>query len=93
MAASLNFKVFLEVGGSQQEVRRFTVYQPPQLELVMFRERLSIVFPHLGAREHVLMWEDREGDRISIDCDEELRFCVYLIHRFSSVYFLNASSA
>ncbi|CAG0893518.1 unnamed protein product [Darwinula stevensoni] len=70
---SLGVKAFLKRSGETTEVRRFTVDQDVAANYVYLQGKVRAVFPCLQRSDFTVTWIDKEGDDITISCDEELQ--------------------
>ncbi|KAK8724977.1 hypothetical protein OTU49_011016, partial [Cherax quadricarinatus] len=68
---SLSVKVYLDVGGGRQEVRRFALPENLATNYRCLKEKVSSVFA-LGNKDLTITWKDAEGDMIVISSDDEL---------------------
>ena len=82
----LNFKVFLRKNvldskagktESKTEVRRFESLRRDCNSVFFIREKLFTLFPnYLDGKRFDIFWDDREGDRVSINTDDELQIAL-----------------
>ena len=81
----LNFKVFLrkKVVDSKSgkaevktEVRRFEAVRRDCTSVYFIREKLFTIFPNLDGKRFDIFWDDYEGDRVSINTDDELQIAL-----------------
>ncbi|KAK8396265.1 hypothetical protein O3P69_005360 [Scylla paramamosain] len=69
--ASMSFKVYLDLGGGKQEVRRFGLPETVATNYNVLREKICSIFG-LSHQDALLSWKDAEGDSITISSDDEL---------------------
>lgn len=67
----MSFKVYLDLGGGRQEVRRFALPETVATNYSVLREKVCSIFG-LANQDAVLSWKDSEGDAIVISTDDEL---------------------
>ena len=84
MEEQLQVKLFLSVGGIQEEVRRFSC--DGNIDMVRLQGDIREKFPHLGDKEFVIKWEDEEGDKVNITTQKELVLAMQEMSRIGSVY-------
>lgn len=69
---SVSLKIYLMEGKNIIEVRRFEVDHGVITNYDYIRERLKIAIPSLREKIFKLLWEDMDGDEVTISTDEEL---------------------
>ena len=83
----IQFKLFLIIGGQQQEVRRLSY------EGIINIGRLNTVirdtFTRLEEREFGLKWIDEEGDKVDITTQEDLVLAMQEMRKHGSVFKLH----
>ena len=84
MAELLQLKLYLNVGGTQEEVRRFSCES--NIDIKQLNVRIKETFPHLGKQEFVLKWEDEDGDKVDITSQQELVLALQEMKKICSVY-------
>merc|ERR1712142_527170 len=84
MEEQVQVKLFLSVGGKQEEVRRFSC--DGNIDMVRLQGDIREKFPHLGDKEFVIKWEDEEGDKVNITTQKELVLAMQEMSRIGSVY-------
>ena len=78
------FKIYLHIGGKQQEVRRF--FCDDNIDFGTLNTNIKEKFPHLGDKEFVIKWEDEEGDKVDISSEQELMLAMKEMKEIGSVY-------
>eukprot|EP00092_Neocalanus_flemingeri_P000062 GFUD01000064.1.p1 GENE.GFUD01000064.1~~GFUD01000064.1.p1 ORF type:complete len:712 (-),score=186.20 GFUD01000064.1:96-2231(-) len=84
MAELLQFKLYLNIGGKQEEVRRFSC--DSNTDIGRLNVHIKETFPHLGEQEFVMKWEDEEGDKVDITSQQELVLALQEMKKICSVY-------
>eukprot|EP00092_Neocalanus_flemingeri_P030505 GFUD01033120.1.p2 GENE.GFUD01033120.1~~GFUD01033120.1.p2 ORF type:complete len:118 (+),score=37.66 GFUD01033120.1:99-452(+) len=84
MAELLQFKLYLNIGGKQKEVRRFSC--DSNTDVGRLNIHIKETFPHLGEQEFVMKWEDEEGDKVDITSQQELVLALQEMKKICSVY-------
>jgi len=83
----LQFKLYLHIGGKQQEIRRFSCTD--KIDIGTLNRNIKEKFPHLGDKEFVVKWEDDEGDKVDISSEQELMLAMKEMKKIGSVYKLH----
>ena len=89
MAGHLQFKLYLHIGGKQEEVRRFSC--DGNIDIGRLNVHIRETFAHLADKEFVLKWEDEEGDKVDITTQQELRLAMHEMSKTGSVYKLHVT--
>ena len=84
MAELLQFKLYLNIGGKQEEVRRFSC--DGNIDIGRLNVHIKETFPHLGEQEFGMKWEDEEGDKVDITSQQELMLALREMKKIGPVY-------
>ena len=84
MEELMQFKIYLHIGGRQQEVRRFSC--DDDIDIGTLNTNIKEKFPNLGDKEFVIKWEDEEGDKVDISSEQELMLAMKEMKKIGSVY-------
>ena len=87
MEEILQFKLYLQIGGKQEEVRRFSC--DGNINIERLNGHIKEKFPHLGDKEFVLKWEDEDSDQVDITTQQELLLAMQEMSKIASVYKLH----
>ena len=82
MAGHLQFKLYLHIGGKQEEVRRFSC--DGIIDIGRLNVHIKETFAHLADKDFVLKWEDEEGDKVDITTQQELRLRCQRLGQFTN---------
>lgn len=69
---SVSLKVYVMEGENNVEIRRFEVDQGVITNYDYVRERFQMAIPKLREKVFKLLWQDNDGDEVTISSDEEL---------------------
>ena len=80
----LQFKVFLHIGGQEQEIRRF--FCDDDINIGTMNTNIKEKFSHLEDKEFVIKWEDEEWGKVDISSEQELILAMKEMKKIGSVY-------
>ena len=83
----MQFKLFLIIGGQQEEVRRLSC--DGIIDIGRLNTLIRDTFTHLEGKEFCLKWIDEEGDKVDITTQEDLVLALQEMKKHSSVYKLH----
>ncbi|GLV39295.1 refractory to sigma P [Carabus blaptoides fortunei] len=69
---TVSLKVYVMEGENNIEIRRFEVDQGVITNYDYIRERFQLAIPKLREKIFKLLWQDNDGDEVTISSDEEL---------------------